>query len=428
MQPRTTKMQRAFSVFILAGLVLTAACSKNQDLSILPPDQSAAMQEIPALKKQPASTTTAALPDAGRKSETPCTASACPSLVVMQSGKPARIDVSSRGLLPAASLAIPKAQTQNGRWIIDTGTSSPDGKWVAYTSIGTETGGPVLLQNLQTGEWTNLLQTVNAHLPEGQSPLQENYWWDVIGWFPDSAQLMIGPSDLSMVTIVDLTTYAARQIGFPGGGRGGRLFVNLASDGSRFLFVKDDSSGNQVISAFDLSSGHETELLKAPLDQGAIYNPRFSPDQKQIAYLVQKLQSKTSMAYSIHLLSSSKKQPHQVIAEKVGMTVPVWSPDGRAIAFTRAETGIMYAVGPKSSPQPEHENIWIVLIADGKQSQVTFLDGSARSPVWANDSKTLAFVTQDGQVEMANIEQPGKVWQAAAPSQNPELTSVFFLP
>ena len=117
MQPRTTKMQRAFSVFILAGLVLTAACSKNQDLSILPPDQSAAMQEIPALKKQPASTTTAALPDAGRKSETPCTASACPSLVVMQSGKPARIDVSSRGLLPAASLAIPKAQ--NSKWAVD---------------------------------------------------------------------------------------------------------------------------------------------------------------------------------------------------------------------------------------------------------------------------------------------------------------------
>ena len=93
---------------------------------------------------------------------------------------------------------------------------------MAYTSISSESGGPVFLQNVKSGEWTNLIEAVNAHLPGGQIAFAQDYGWDVIGWFPDSARLMIGPLDLSLVVIVDLTSFAAQSITFPGGGRGGR--------------------------------------------------------------------------------------------------------------------------------------------------------------------------------------------------------------
>jgi len=312
--------------------------------------------------------------------------------------------------------------------VIDTGIPSPDGKWAAYTSIGEETGGPVLLQNLESGMWTNLIESINAGLPQDQPAFREDYIWDVIGWFPDSTRLMIGPADLSLVTIVDLASFSALPITFPGGGRGGRLFVDLSFDGTRFLFIGDSPVGNQVLGMVELSSGQQTDLLELPYDQGVLYNPRFSPDQKTVAYLVQKGSPDDGLSYSIDLLSPQTGEASPLIEGNLGMTVPVWSPDSSHIAYTRKDTAQAKQLIPGTDQPPETENLWVVSISDGEQTQLTFLDGQARSPVWARDSKILAFVTNDGQVGMTNLDQPGQTWQVAGPSEKPELTNVFFLP
>ncbi len=358
----------------------------------------------------------------------PCAGPVCASLIVTQSGRPGKVDLSAQGILPSASFALPAGQVKNSRFVIDTGLPSPDGKWVAYTTVGNETGGPVLLQNLSTGAWTNLIQAMNAHLPGGQPLLREDDLWDVIGWFPDSARLMIGPVDRSQLLIIDLATFNARQVLFPGGGRGGRLFVNLTPDGRGFIFIGEDSAGSQVLSAYDLSTGQEITLLKQSYEQGALYNPRFAPNQKSVAYLVQKGQPSTGLSYSINLLSSGKGQVAVLVDGNLGITIPTWSPDGRYIAYTRNKDTQPSVVAQGAVPTIENSSVWIVSVADGKQSQVTFIDGQARNPVWAKDSQTLAFVSGDGQVQMANITRPGILWQAAGPSQNPELTSAFFLP
>jgi Tol biopolymer transport system component len=368
----------------------------------------------------------------------PCGALGCPNLGIAQSGKISRYSLSAQGIRAAAPVAQPAEQIQNNRWIIDTGLPSPDGQWIACTTIGSETGGPILLQNTATGEWTNLIDTVNARLPQGQVAFPMEAMWDVIGWFPDSARLMIGPADLSQVTIITLADYSARQIPFPGGGRGGRLFANLAPDGSRFSYIGEDAAANhaagnaatgeQVINVVDLQSGKTTTLLKQPYAEGILYNPRFSPADQQMVYTLQKGSPESGLTYSLNLLAPGEAQPRVLVSGNLGLTVATWSPDGRQIAFTRSDASEPQRVLPNAAPQPQPSNIWIVSLADGKATQLTFQNGQARSPAWAKDSQLIAFVTEDGQVQLVNTGQPGKTWQAAGPSSDPALTSAFFLP
>jgi Tol biopolymer transport system component len=358
----------------------------------------------------------------------PCSGTECPNLIVAQSGQAVRVDLSAQGIQPAAPFALPGEQAQNGRWTIDTGAPSPDGQWAAYTTIGNDSGGPVLLQNLATGEWINLIDRLNARLPGDQPAFPIEAWWDVIGWFPDSARLMIGPGDLSQVLIVDLAGFTARAMAFPGGGRGGRLFVGLAPDGSRFTYIGEDAAGNQMLNAVDLTSGQTVTLLELPYAEGVLYNPRYSPDHQQIAYLLQVGRPATGFNYAISLLSPVDNKARVLVEGNLGPTVPVWSPDGSYIAYTRNEGSEPYRVLPNASPRPQSSNVWVVSLADGKQTRITSLEGQARSPQWAKDNRLLAYITDDGQVQMADITRPGDTWQVAGPSPAPELTMLFFLP
>jgi dipeptidyl aminopeptidase/acylaminoacyl peptidase len=385
----------------------------------------------------------ALLPPAAWAPAAPCAESTCPRLVVTQAGQQDRLELTSQGIRAQAalSLALPAEKSQNGRWIIDTGMPSPDGKWAAYTSIGNETGGPVFLQDLASGEYTNLIDAVNQHRPEGQPELASDYQWDVIGWFPDSRQLMIGPADASTVCVIELSSYAARTIAFPGGGKGGRLFVNLAPDGSRFFYIGEEPSGDQAINAYNLTSGETTTLQTRSYNQGVLYAPQAAPDGKTLAYLLEKSPPATGKAVSgvpapvavtvsIDLLPLDGGAPRTLVDDTRGLTTLAWSPDGKALAFTKNETAAtLSAAAQNATPEPMRGNVWTVSAADGRQTQITFLSGLARSPVWASDSQTLAFVTQDGQVGVASTTQPGKMWQAAGPAPAyPELTSAFFIP
>jgi hypothetical protein len=416
------KKSASWMLFVLFISLTLSACANWQSPIKLPGDgtsgstgdgtAAAPQQQTPSLNSIVSKPVAQAVP--------PCTTGpSCGSLVITQAGRPVEMAFTAQGIQAASRSLRPFQETQNSQWLIDTGTPSPDGKWTAYTTIGHESGGPVLLQNMSTGEWTNLIETVNAHLPKDQPQLPLNAGWDVIGWFPGGAGLMIGPTDLSQVTIVDIANFSVRPIGFPGNGNGGRLFVNLAPDGKSILYIGNDASGNQVLSSIDLITGKQVDLLKLSYEQGVLYNPRFSPDQKSIAYLMQQGQPGSGINYSINLVPVAGGQPRPLVGGGVEMTVPTWSPDGKYIAFTRSKSEQTLRVAEDATPMPEQASLWVISPADGTQTQVANMDGSVRSPVWAKDSKTLAFVTQDGQVNVASVDQPGKTWQAAGPSSSP---------
>lgn len=365
-------------------------------------------------------------------SETPpCPAGDCGTLVITQGETPQRIGIGASAQIAASAqpAPLPASLSLDGTFVIDTGQPSPDGKWVAYTSISYESGGPVFLQNQETGEWINLIDAANRRLGE-KIALPLGYAWDVIGWFPDSQRLMVGPGDMSLVVIIELNSSTARLIPFNGGGRGGRMFVNLAPDGQSFLFTAENSAGQQTFNQYDLNTGEVTVLYEQAYEDGFLTNPRLAPDGKTLAFVTQQGPAGTSAADTLNLLAVAGGTPEALVEGSLWMAVPTWSPDGERLAFAMAESAMpALAAGQESAAPPQPRgNVWVVTTS-GEAEQVTFVDGLARSPVWAKDGTTLAFVTHDGQVGLADADQPGQIWQAARPNaQTPELISAFFLP
>jgi Tol biopolymer transport system component len=355
----------------------------------------------------------------------------CARLFVTQFDQPpGQVEWSADGVqaVPAQAESQSLAAPQPGL-VLDGGQVAPDGRRAAFTSLGYETGGPIFLLDLPTGEWTDLIEALNARLPAGQPPLAADLWWEVIGWFPDSRRLMVGPADLSSVYVVDLETGAFQAYPFPGGGLGGSGFVHLAPDGSHFVFVANTDDGGQALTAFDLASGQTSALVTAAPEDGLLLYPRFSPDGSAIAYLVQKGHPTTGQTYTIDLYAPQEQAVRTLVEGNLGPTVPAWSPDGQRIAFSRLEPGEPSLVVPEQPPPPMRGNIWVVPAAGGTPQQVTRIDGWARSPAWDFDSRTLAFVTHDGQVGLVDIGHPGRAWRAAETTTgSPLMTSAFFVP
>jgi len=353
----------------------------------------------------------------------------CARLFVTQADRqPEQLEWSGAGVQPARS-TVRIAQAPATGLVMDGGQAAPDGKQVAFNSLGYETGGPVFILDLASGEWTNLIEKLNAQIAEGQPHLQETLWWEVIGWFPDSQRIMIGPAELSSVYMVDLDNFSSQVYPFPGGGIGGSGFVQLAPDGSHFVFVTNLEDGSQALNTFDLASKQISTLVRLTDGQQLLRYPRFAPDGSSLAYLVERGHPTTGLTYAIDLISLETHSTQTLVEGNLGLTVPAWSPDGQQIAFTRKETDEPDLVIPEQVPPPMRGNIWIVSATGGPPQQITQIDGWARSPAWDFDSQTLAFVNQDGQVGMVDISRPGSMWMVAETTAGaPLITSAFFVP
>ncbi|MBE0695877.1 MAG: hypothetical protein IH586_03050 [Anaerolineaceae bacterium] len=360
------------------------------------------------------------------------TRSVCARMLVTQvNNQPEEVMWSGDGIQaqpvsPAPAIATGLSRPEP---IKDGGLASPDGKKAVFTSLQVDAGGPIYLLDLQTGAWTNLIQAVNEKIKGSQPALAEDLWWEIAGWLPDSQRLMLAPADLSAVYLVDISNYSYRVYGFDGGGTGGSMAVHLAPDGSGFVYLGLDPSGGQSLNLVNLTSGESTRLGILPAEDGYMLYPRFSPDGNELVYLVQKGHPLSGLTYSINLYTFADQSERILVEGNLGPSVPTWAPDGAHIAFTKKEPDTPDLVIPDQAPAPMRGNIWMVGVKDGTLTQLTFIDGWARSPAWGFDALTLAFVTHSGQVGMVNIEQPGKTWLAAETSTlNPLVTSVFFVP
>jgi Tol biopolymer transport system component len=356
----------------------------------------------------------------------------CARLLVTQaSSQPAEVLWSTDGVqAQAVHSAVGPTQTNAlPEPVKDTGVTSPDGKKAAFTSLRVDEGGPVYTLDLQTGGWTNVIQAVNQKIKGSQPALAEDLWWEIAGWLPDSQRIALAPADLSAVFVVNINDFTYKIYGFDGGGAGGGSVVQLAPDGTRFVYLGLDPSGGQSLNVVRLDSGEDKRLAILPAQDGFMLYPRFSPDSGSIAYLVQKGHPLKGITYSINLYTFATASERVLVEGNLGPSVPTWSPDGEYIAFTKKEPDTPDLVIPDQPPAPMRGNLWITRVKDGALTQLTFIDGWARSPAWDSDARTLAFVTQTGQVGMVTIDQPGKIWLAADTStDNPLVTSAFFVP
>ena len=107
-----------------------------------------------------------------------------------------------------------------------------------------------------------------------------------------------------------------------------------------------------------------------------------SPDGSKVAFVAREASyKKNKLTGHIYMVSVSGKGLRRVTNSKAGESSPVFSPDGKTLAFVSArQTG---------KPQ-----IWLLPLGGGEARRLTNLSTGAWGPVWSPDSKAIAFASK----------------------------------
>ncbi|HMA37354.1 MAG TPA: S9 family peptidase [Chloroflexia bacterium] len=109
--------------------------------------------------------------------------------------------------------------------------------------------------------------------------------------------------------------------------------------------------------------------------------PALSPDGRQVVFVVAHAHE-DSNEYRAHLwiaAADGTGKARQFTHGNKRDGHPVWSPDGRWIAFTTSRSG--------------HKEIWLIPADGGEARRLTYTVHGAGNPSWAPDSRALAFTT-----------------------------------
>jgi dipeptidyl aminopeptidase/acylaminoacyl peptidase len=112
-----------------------------------------------------------------------------------------------------------------------------------------------------------------------------------------------------------------------------------------------------------------------------IADPQISPDGSQVAYVLVTVNEKEDRYdTSLFAVSTAGGAAPRRLTSGPRDTAPRWSPDGRMLAFLRAEE--------KSPPQ-----IHLLSMTGGEARKLTDLPKGAGAPVWSPSSKAIAFTS-----------------------------------
>ncbi|MGQ0702332.1 MAG: S41 family peptidase [Gemmatimonadales bacterium] len=143
-------------------------------------------------------------------------------------------------------------------------------------------------------------------------------------------------------------------------------------DGSRIAFGSD-SSGREEIWVAPTEGGPAERITNLDALKQAI---SWAPDGKSLAY--------TASDNRLRVYSFDTKRTAELVASRYGnISSPVWSPDGRWIAYSRPDV-------------TRQSDLYIVAAAGGEEHRVTFDSYNDAGPEFSPDGKTLYFRRTEG--------------------------------
>jgi tricorn protease len=149
--------------------------------------------------------------------------------------------------------------------------------------------------------------------------------------------------------------------------------VRYSPDGKSIAFISDRSGREEIYVQAADGSGEAKKIT----DLDALKNGfRWSPDSKQIVF-------STSDAKLLKADAATGRTTELTSSKYGSITGAVWSPDGKWIAYARAD-------------QTRNTDIYLVPAAGGQEHRVTFDSYSEVNPRFSRDGKKLYFMRMEG--------------------------------
>jgi TolB protein len=168
--------------------------------------------------------------------------------------------------------------------------------------------------------------------------------------------------------------------------RGNQMTPQASSDGTKIAFACDTTGATDLfLQEFDAATGSLGKARQIFTAKGSAQaSPTFSPDGKRIAFVSNKDGSPKIYVMDIPKDGTKMKDIKlELISKRCREnTGPVWSLDGKKIAFS-AKTS-----GPRQ--------IWIYDFENKQERQLTSGKGDKENPSWASNSLHLLFNSTEG--------------------------------
>ncbi|HEX7153791.1 MAG TPA: S41 family peptidase [Thermoanaerobaculia bacterium] len=125
--------------------------------------------------------------------------------------------------------------------------------------------------------------------------------------------------------------------------------------------------------------------------QAALSEPSISPDEREIAFV---------SGGDIWTVPAGGGEARLLVADPATESRPLWSPDGKRVAFVSTRTG--------------NGDIYVLDLARGTLKRVTYDDGRDQLDAWSSDGKTLYFSSTSREIAGMN-----DVWRVSAEGGTP---------